>query len=402
MKKILFLHTNFPGQYRRLAPYLKEGGGFDVRVGTLKSNAQKIEFTHVKFEKQREARADIHPSLVRTENALLTGQAAYSALHAFKNQGWQPDIVCAHSGFGAGLFVKDVFPQAKYLAYHEWYFNGPVTDEGQPCSPDDHNALIRSRMSNLSFLVDLAAMDAGVTPTAWQKAQFPSVFQSSLHVLHDGLDTGFYTPRETTTLTLGDGLTLTRADEVITYVARGMEPYRGFPQFMEAVARIQKKNPKVQTIIVGNDRVAYGSKRSDGLTYKQHAFKSYDLDTSRVHFTGLVSFEQLRAIFRISSVHVYLTVPFVLSWSMLEAMSTGCVVLGSATPPVQEVIQDGENGFLTDLFDTNLLAERIGDLLEKKESMTSVRQAARETITLRYSASNTLPCHRQLILDLLN
>lgn len=401
MKKILFLHTNFPGQYRRLAPYLKESGDFDVRAGTLKSNAQKIEFTHVKFEKPREARPNIHPSLTRTENALLTGQAAYSSLHGFKEQGWFPDVVCAHSGFGAGLFVKDVFPQAKYLAYHEWYFNGPITDEGHPCSPDDHNALIRSRMSNLPFLVDLAAMDAGVTPTRWQKAQFPAVFQNSLHALHDGLDTDFYTPGNTTRVTIGDGLTLTQDDEVITYVARGMEPYRGFPQFMEAVAKVQKKNPRVRTIIVGNDRVAYGSKRSDGLSYKEHALKSYDLDTSRVHFTGLVSFEQLRAIFRISSVHVYLTVPFVLSWSMLEAMSTGCVILGSATPPVEEVIEDGKNGFLTDLFDTDLMAERIEDIVGKNDALSSIRQAARETVHLKYSAKNMLPCHRQLILDLL-
>lgn len=401
MKKILFLHTNFPAQYRRLAPYLKESGGFDVRVGTLKSNAQKIDFTHVKFEKSREARVDIHPALTRTENALLTGQAAYSALNAFKQQNWLPDIVCAHSGFGAGLFVKDMFPNAKYLAYHEWYFNGPITDEGHPCPPDDHNALIRSRMANLPFLVDLAAMDAGVTPTRWQKAQFPAVFQPALHALHDGLDTDFYTPARSTTLNLPNGISLTQADDVITYVARGMEPYRGFPQFMEAVAKVQKSNSKLHTIVVGNDRVAYGSKRSDGMTYKEHALKSYDLDTNRVHFTGLVSFEQLRAIFRISSVHVYLTVPFVLSWSMLEAMSTGCIVLGSATPPVQEIIEDGQNGFLTDLFDVERLAVQITDLVGRKESLSSIRQAARSTVTQRYSAKNMLPCHRQLMLDII-
>jgi glycosyltransferase involved in cell wall biosynthesis len=401
MKKILFLHTNFPAQYRRLAPYLTESGGFDVRAGTLKSNAQKIDFTHVKFERQREARPDIHPALMRTETALLTGQEAYSALHAFRSQGWLPDIVCAHSGFGAGMFVKDVFPQAKYLAYHEWYFNGPITDEGHPCPPDDHNALIRSRMANLPFLVDLAAMDAGVTPTRWQKSQFPTVFQTSLHALHDGLDTDFYAPRESTILSLGNDLSLTQDDDVITYVARGMEPYRGFPQFMEAVARVQKENPKVHAIVVGNDRVAYGSKRSDGMTYKEHALKTYDLDTSRIHFTGLVSFEQLRAIFRVSSVHVYLTVPFVLSWSMLEAMSTGCVILGSATPPVQEVIEDGENGFLTDLFDVDMLAERIVDLLGRNSSLGPIRQAARGTVTQKYSARNMLPCQRQLLLDML-
>lgn len=400
MKKILFLHTNFPAQYRRLVPYLKASGGFDIRAGTLKGNKQKVEVPHVRFEKHREARPNIHPSLIRTENAVLTGQAAYSAMHALRRENWIPDVVCAHSGFGAGLFAKDVFPEAKYLAYHEWYFNGPITEDGHPSPVDDHDGLVRSRMANVPFLVDLAAMDCGVTPTRYQYAQFPKVFQPHMRVVHDGVDTAFYTPGAKTTLNLPGGLTLTEDDEVITYVARGMEPYRGFPQFMEAVAKVQKRNPNVHTIVVGNDRVAYGTKRKDGLTYKEHALKTLDLDLSRVHFTGLIDFNALRAIFRISSVHVYLTVPFVLSWSMIEAMSTGCIVLGSKTDPVLEVIKDQENGFLTDFFDPDVISEAVLDIIARNGSLGAVRKKARETILLRYDAANTLPCHRQMILDL--
>lgn len=400
MLRILFLHTNFPGQYRRILPYLKADGGFDMRAATLKGNQQKIEVPHVRFEKHREARPDIHPSLIRMENAVLTGQAAYSSILTFKKNGWIPDVICAHSAFGAGFFVKDAFPTAKYLAYAEWYFNGPIDDEGRATQGDDHDALIRSRTANSSLLIDLAAMDAGVTPTHWQHQQFPAVFRPSIKVLHDGVDTDFYKPGKKTTVAMANGITLTSDDDVITYVARGMEPYRGFPQFMDAVSKVQKKNPKVHAVIVGDDRVAYGSKRKDGMTYKEFALKNFELDTDRTHFTGLVNFDALRAIFRISSVHVYLTVPFVLSWSMIEAMSTGCIILGSDTPPVQEVISDGENGFLVDLFDSDRIAERIQDIIQNNSALADIRAKARETILQRYDAKNTLPCHRQMIVDL--
>jgi glycosyltransferase involved in cell wall biosynthesis len=401
MKKILFLHTNFPAQYRRLVPYLKESGGFDIRAGSEASNPQKIEVPHVRFTQHREARSNIHPALTRTENAILVGQAAYSALHAFKKENWIPDVVCAHSGYGVGLFAKDVFPNAKYLAYHEWYFNGALTNEGQPADPEDHDGLIRGRLANIPFLVDLSAMDLGVTPTRYQCAQFPKAFQPQMRVVHDGVDTDFYTPVNSATVHLAKGGTLTEESEIITYVARGMEPYRGFPQFMEAVSKVQQQNPNVHTIIVGQDRVAYGSRRKDGQTYKEHALKTLDLDMSRIHFPGLVDFETLREIFRISSVHVYLTAPFVLSWSMIEAMSTGCIILGSDTPPVQEVLRDGENGFLVDLLDSDKIAERILDIIKNNASLTEVRKRARETILLNYDAKNTLPCHRQMIVDLL-
>ena len=401
MKKILFLHTNFPAQYRRLLPYLKDKGGFDIRVGTLKENKQKIEVPHVRFAQHREARREIHPALTRTENAVLTGQAAYTALHAFRRDNWIPDLICAHSGYGAGLFAKDVFPDSKYLAYHEWYFNGALTDDGQPASADDHNGLVRGRMANVPFLVDLAAMDLGITPTRYQHSQFPTAFQPHIRVLHDGVDTDFYTPSNSATVNLAKGGSLTQDSEVITYVARGMEPYRGFPQFMEAVSKVQKQNPNVHTIIAGQDRVAYGSRRKDGQTYKEHALKTLDLDMSRIHFPGLVNFETLRELFRISSVHVYLTAPFVLSWSMIEAMSAGCIVLGSDTPPVQEVIRDGEHGFLVDLLDSDKIAERILDIVKNNASLGEVRRKARENILLNYDAKNTLPCHRQMIVDLL-
>lgn len=373
-----------------------------MRAGCEDSNPQRVEVPHIRFTKHREATSGIHPSLTRTENAILVGQAAYEAFHALKKDNWIPDLICAHSGYGAGLFAKDAFPSAKYLAYHEWYFNGALTESGQPASEEDHNGLIRGRIANVPFLIDLAAMDLGVTPTRYQHAQFPKAFQPHMRVLHDGVDTDFYTPAGGTTINLAKGGTLTESSEVITYVARGMEPYRGFPQFMEAVAKVQKLNPNVHTIIVGQDRVAYGSRRKDGQSYKEYALKTLDLDMSRVHFPGLVDFETLREIFRISSVHVYLTAPFVLSWSMIEAMSTGCIVLGSDTPPVQEVIRDSENGFLVDLLDADKIAERILDIIKSNAALAEVRQRARETILLNYDAKNTLPCHRQMIIDLLS
>ena len=181
--------------------------------------------------------------------------------------------------------------------------------------------------------------------------------------------------------------------EVVTYVARGMEPYRGFPQFMEAISQLQKHRPNCHTVVVGKDWVAYGNPLPNGKTYRQQALETLDLDLSRIHFTGHLNYEQYLKVLQVSSVHVYLTWPFVLSWSMLEAMSTGCLVLGSKTAPVEEVIQDGENGLLIDFFDIDGIVAQIIEVLDHPNRMQAVRDRARQTIVDRYNLADLLPVH---------
>ena len=402
MMRVLFLHNNFPGQYRRLAAALQEEPGFDCVAATLDSNQQPSPIRRVTYAPHREPTKAVHPAALSLERASITAQAAFKALTPLKAQGWSPDIICGHSGWGPTLFLGELWPKARFLPYFEWYYHGEGTDADfldRDSRTEDQR--VRTRSRNASILFDLANMDWGVCPTTWQRSQFPELFRSRLTVAHDGVDTDYLCPDDTASLNLGD-VTLTRDDEVITYVARGMEPYRGFPVFMEAVSVLQARRPNLQVVVVGNDRVAYGSSRSDGRSYKDAALEDLDLDLDRLHFTGLVPFETFRTVAQISKAHIYLTVPFVLSWSMLEVMACGAPVVASDTPPVLEVIRDGHNGLLTDFFQADRLADRVEEVLDGRVDVDGIRHAARNTILERYAARNLLSVHRQILVDVVN
>lgn len=383
--RILFIHNNFPGQYARIVRYLQGRKDVDMLSGSLASNKQPALIKRVEYKPHREARKEIHPSLRYTETSLIQGQAVYTAFMPVKKSGWNPDIILSHSGFGDGLFLKDLWPQAKYMPYFEWYYHAygsdaSFLDHGAPKAPDKE---LQIRMKNTVILHDLAAMDWGQCPTEFQRSQFPDLFRDRISVLHDGVDTAFFSPDETGTFSVGD-LVFRKGDPVITYIARGMEPYRGFPQFMEAVAILQKSRPEVHVIVIGDDRAAYGAKRQDGKTYKEWALENLALDESRIHFLGRQSLRTLRDVLRISAAHVYLTVPFVLSWSMMEAMSAGALIVGSDTDPVREVITDGENGLLVPFFEPEALAARLADVLADQPRYAPLRERARALMLERY------------------
>ncbi len=400
--RILFLHNNFPAQYRRIMAYLAHEPNVEMVAGTLASNKQSIAISRIDYAPHREVTQTIHPAAAPMEAAILNAQAVFKAFHPLRERGWSPDIVCAHSGWGPSLFIRDLWPDTKLLSYFEWYYRPTGSDadflEGDSRTEDDD---VRTRMRNAPILMDLANMDWGVCPTRWQASQFPPHLSGRISVLHDGVDIDYLTPSDEAFLE-ADGRMLTASDEVITYVARGMEPYRGFPQFMEALTKVQKVRPDAHALIIGQDRVAYGRRRADGKTFMKHAVETLDLDMTRTHFLGLVPFDTFRAAARISSVHVYLTVPFVLSWSMLEVMACGGLVLGSDTPPVREVIEDGRNGLLVDFFDVDKIAERMIEALDRQAAMKTIRHAARTTIVERYAARNLVPAHRQIMVDVAN
>jgi glycosyltransferase involved in cell wall biosynthesis len=404
LMQILFMHNNFPGQYRRIAQYLKPKKNVQMFAATLESNQQKFNLKRVNYKPHREPTNAIHPSLVSTERAVLMGQAAYKALLPSQEKGFRPDIIMSHSGWGGNMFLKDLFPDAKLLTYFEWYYHSKGTDsdflmaEGESY---DANGQLRLRMKNTPLLQDLAAMDWGQSPTHFQKGQFPSIFHDRISVLHDGVDTEFFAPDPTASVTLGS-TTLTADDEVITYVARGMEPYRGFPQFMETVSLLQKARPNLHVVVLGKDRVAYGAERKDGKTYKEWALETFDLDMKRLHMPGLQPIEVFRDLMRITSAHVYLTVPFVLSWSLMEAMSSGALIVGSDTDPVKEVITDGENGVLVPFFDIHAQVEKICHVLDHKTEYQPIKDAARRTILNTYSTKDLLPQYWKLIQTVAN
>jgi glycosyltransferase involved in cell wall biosynthesis len=333
------------------------------------------------------------------ENAVLQGQAVFRMAEQLKAKGLIPDVVYGHSGWGPTLLIKDIFPKAKLLCYFEWFYHAHGSDADfdltQPLSVDDE---ARIRVKNAPILIDLYSCDQGLSPTYWQRQQFPSEYQSKISVLHDGIDTDFFCPKSGAKLVIPRiNLDLSHVEEVITYVARGMEPYRGFPEFMEAVAILQQRRPQCHVVIVGENRVAYGKRLPDGKTYKEFMLDKLPIDQSRVHFTGWLPYNEYLQVLQASSAHVYLTRPFVLSWSMLESLSTGCLVIGSRTHPVTEVIEDGVNGLLADFFSPQEICARIEEVLNHPNKMAEIRAKARETVITRYNLSKLLPKHIEWI-----
>ncbi|WP_204141382.1 glycosyltransferase family 4 protein [Halomicronema sp. CCY15110] len=390
--KILFLHPNFPAQFRHLATVLAKNPSHEVVFGTMRPEGALPGVKKAYYQPTRQAGTDTHRYVRPLENAILQGQAVYRMAQELKADGFYPHVVYAHSGWGPGLFVKDIFPKARYVGYFEWFYHAHGSDaDFDPADPLAADDEARIRVKNAPILLDLAACDAGITPTHWQHQQFPPELQSKLTVIHDGVDTEYFQPQPGAKLVLPTlGLDLSHVDEVITYVARGMEPYRGFPQFMETVMQLQQRRPNCHVVIVGEDRVAYGKSLPNGRTYKQKALEELDLDLSRIHFTGLLPYAQYRQVLQASSVHVYLTRPFVLSWSLLEAMATGCAVVASSTAPVEEVITDGTHGLLADFFSPEDIAAQVETILDCPDQAASMRAQARETVLARFDLAQCL------------
>ena len=434
--KILFLHRNFPAQFRHLASELATDPANQVVFITTRKDGQLPGVQKYLYQVTRNVSPQTHRYVRSLEEAVCDGQAAWRTAHQLKTQqGFEPDLVYAHAGWGPGLFMPDLFPKARYLGFFEWYYHAHGTDaDFDPAEPMLEDDEARIRIKNSPILLELAQCKGGVVPTYWQKQQFPPEFDAKLHVLHDGIDVSFFQPQPGAKLVLppvksevppqkvetrgqgfgskavkaeppltstekiqqafhAKGLDLSAATEVVTYVSRGMEPYRGFPQFMEAVSLLQQARSHCHVVIVGEDRVAYGKQLPDSQTFREKALNELALDHSRLHFTGPLPYSQLRQVYQASSVHIYLTRPFVLSWSMLEAMACGCVVLGSQTSPVEEVITDGVDGFLVDFWNPGKIAAKTGELLDNQAELGEVRQQARETILERYDLAKLLPQH---------
>lgn len=393
---------NFPAQYRHVAQALSQNSEHQVVFGTNNRDTNLGGIKKVIFGANREVNSETHHYLHNLESAVLNGQGAFRMAEKLKSQGFIPDVICGHSGWGPTLFMKDAFPNAKMLCFFEWYYHAFGTDaDFDPDDPLDMNSAAKIRIKNSAILLDLAHCDWGLAPTQWQKAQFPQDFHDRMSVLFDGVDTDFFKPEIDAKLVLPK-LDLSHVDEIITYVGRGMEPYRGFPQFMESLPYILERRPNAHVVIVASERVCYGKSLPDGKTYKQAMLEKLDLDLSRVHFVGTLPYVEYVKVLKASSVHIYLTRPFVLSWSMIEAMSTGCLVLGSNTAPVAEVIRDGENGLLFDFFQPKQIADRVDEILDHPTQMASIRKNARQTVLENYSLSRLLPKHLQLIYDVAN
>ncbi|MEA3212681.1 MAG: hypothetical protein QOE70_5738 [Chthoniobacter sp.] len=390
--RILFLHPNFPAQFRSLAAALARDPANQVVFVTAAREGMLPGVEKILYKLARTPRSETHQYVRNLELAVLHGQAAARAACAVEARGFVPDVIYGHSGWGSTLFMKDLFPNRPLLCAFEWFYHARGTDaDFDPAEPLTDDDAARIRVKNAAILLDLASCDAGSTPTPWQKQQFPAAFHSKIEVCHEGIDTDFFQPAPRKLRLPRLGLDLSHAKELVTYVARGMEPYRGFPQFIEAMHLLLAQRPRCHVIIVGEDRVAYGRKLPRGESFKKNLLQRFPLDPARVHFTGLLPYGEYLQVLQASSCHVYLTRPFVLSWSMLEAMSAGGLVVASRTPPVQEVIEDGVNGLLVDFFSPPELAARVHETLTRPARFAPLRTKARRTVLERFCLRELLP-----------
>ena len=386
------LHQNFPGQFLHLAPALVERE-HEVHALVLRKEVP-AEWSGVHLHSYAPARGNakgIHPWLLDLESKTIRGDAVFRKCLQMRDDGFTPDIVLAHPGWGESLFVKDVWPDAKLGLYCELHYSETGNDvnfDPEFINTDPGN-VCRLRLKNVNNQLHFDIADAAVSPTEFQANTFPETFRSKISVIHDGIDTQRIAPNLNVTFEVNSELTLRQSDEVITFVNRNLEPYRGYHVFMRALPQILKSRPNAQVVIVGADGVSYGKRAPDGKTWKQifldevHGQIAPD-DWARVHFVGTLSRFQFTQVLQISSVHVYLTYPFVLSWSLLEAMSVECAIVASDTAPVQEFIQHDKTGVLTPFFDQKQLVDNISLLLDNPEKRAEMGKAAREEILRKY------------------
>jgi glycosyltransferase involved in cell wall biosynthesis len=389
---MVFAHRRGAGQFRFLAGHLAErGANVTVVCEMADEPIRGVRFVRHDASPARTSGNSQVQHLAVADEYAQHGHRVAETLDRLRRAEGPPDIVIGHIGWGGLLFVKDVLPQAPALGYCEYFFRSKGGDIGfDPRQPASVQELGRARLRNMIQQATLEAVEAGLSPTAWQRSRYPANFQSRIALCHEGVDTGLCRPDERAHLQLPDGRAVTHGDAIVTYVARGLEPYRGFPQFMRAAANIAKKRSDVLFLVAGDDSVNYGRAHPSGSSWRQVMMAETGIDPKRIVFLGPINHAALVRLFQVSAVHVYLTVPFVLSWSLLEAMACGCLVVGSKTAPVEEVIADRRNGILTDFWDTDLLANRVLDGLARPVPGRALRQAARATIERRYRRSDCL------------
>lgn len=396
--RVLFVHQNFPAQYKHLAGALRDRG-HQVLALTAKENQQRTDIDTCFYASQ----SRLHPqertgTRAYTAAQLHRGEIAAVAADMLRTQhSYVPDIIIGHPGWGETMFLADVWPDARQVLYAEFFHAYHGLDVGfDPEFNQPGLALaMRVRARQGPQLLALNSAATLISPTRWQASTYPDFLRPRIRVVHDGIDTVALAPAAGTKLMLpGLDRGLTADDEILTFAVRNLEPLRGFHVFMRALPKILSRRPSARVVIAGGDGVSYGIDPPAGKTWRQVMLDELGdrIDRSRVHFTGRLPYPAFVDLLRLSRLHVYLTYPFVLSWSLLEAMSVGGLVLASDTPPVREVIDHERNGLLVDFFDVDGLADAACEALAHPQRYADIRRAARNTIVDSYDLrSRCLP-----------
>ena len=345
------------------------------------------------YKPRRPNTPGLHPWLVDMESKTLRAEACWAAMGALKLQGFVPDVVIGHPGWGEPLFVKQVWPRARLGLYAEFFYRADGADMGfdpEFGSVDPAADACRLQMKNLNNLAHLDQADAAISPTLWQANTFPAHWRERICVAHDGIDTDVLRPSPGVRFTIPDGdEVLTRDDEVITFVARHLEPYRGFHIFMRVLPELLRARPNARVLLVGDEAPGYGAVAPPGTTWRtlftdEVRHQISESDWTRVHFLGRLGRDAFTMLLQVSRVHVYLTYPFVLSWSLLEAMSVGACIVASDTAPVREVIQHAEQGLLVEFFDRQSLLKTLQQVLDDPAQRLRLGKQARQRVREDY------------------
>ncbi len=390
----LFIHQNFPGQYRHLVRHLADQRGNTIYFITQPNENVMRGVFKVSYPKDERGAINCHAYSVEVDRSIYNGTRVADACRQLVELGFKPDLIVGHSGWGETLFVKDVFPDVPLLANFEFYYHAKGVDvDFDPEFVSIFNDASRLRTLNATNLLSFQGASWGHSATAWQRSLYPPEMQPRISQIHEGVDTEIARPNPRARFTLpGSGRVLTQDDEVVTYVARNLEPYRGFHVFMRSLPQLLRRRKNAQVVIVGADGVSYGAPPPPRSTFRAMMLEELGnkLDLSRVHFLGVIDHAEYLSLLQISKAHVYLTYPFVLSWSFVEALACGCLVIGSRTPPVLEVLEDGRNGWTVDFFAHKELARRIEAALADPEATRSLRKAARATAVAQFDLRRVL------------
>jgi glycosyltransferase involved in cell wall biosynthesis len=382
---VLFLHTNFPAQFGQVAVQLADRYQYRCTFASEKPSANIPQIEQIQFTAASGAHAATHHATRSIENLVWKSQAIYDVLK--QRPDIKPDVIVAHSGFVSPIFLRELYPGVPHIGYFEYFYHARSSDmdfrSDLPLPPEQD--FLRVRVRNAKLLLDLHNCDVGYSPTDFQRSQLPAEFQSKIETIFDGIDIDFWQPAEVVDRTF-NGFTIPANHRVLTYVSRGFEALRGFDMFLQVADRVCKARQDVSVIVVGEDRVAYGGdeRYTEGKTFAKWTIDRYQPDLSRIHFLGRLSPTDLSRLFALSDLHLYWTVPFVLSWSLMNALSCGCTLIGSDTAPVREMIRDGQNGMLCDFFDIDRWVDRSLEVLASPAKYRSLGQRGRQMIVDRY------------------
>ena len=387
MARFLFAHGNWPAQFGAFGEWLA-ARGHDCVFLTRREGAAGVRVKVCRCRDHRAPSEAIHPYLRGFERQVIGAQAFARAALALRRRGFVPDVTMAHAGAGPATFLKDVNPETLHVPYFEWHYNWPNVDVSPWDEPDDAlDAAARNRVRNAAIHADFMAGDLRLCPTRFQAAQFPEPLRERLTVMHDGIDTDANAPPPDRAILARWGVP--EDAEVVTSITRGMEPHRGFPEIMRALSALMARRPRLHAFVGGEDRVAYGASLPEGESWKARMLAELPFDHERLHFTGLLTRRDMAALVGAADAHVYLTIPFVLSWSLLDAMSAGALIVASDTPPVREFLGP-DQGLLAPMHDAEALAARLETAIEGGTALRVLREAARAKVVTELDATRVI------------